>query len=103
MHPTDIDEEPKKRETPRAMALRLAKTKAEAASWWDEVEQHAGVDLSYLNLFDAVVVRRLGSARGRLGHRRRSLADKEGRADLADDEGRLGPEGSISQTSVREL
>ncbi|MEM9132820.1 MAG: bifunctional phosphoribosylaminoimidazolecarboxamide formyltransferase/IMP cyclohydrolase [Actinomycetota bacterium] len=23
------------------------------ASWWDEVEQHTGVDLSYLNLFDA--------------------------------------------------
>jgi phosphoribosylaminoimidazolecarboxamide formyltransferase/IMP cyclohydrolase len=28
-------------------------------SWWDEVEQHAGVDLSYLNLFDADAAWRL--------------------------------------------
>ncbi|MCP5034028.1 MAG: bifunctional phosphoribosylaminoimidazolecarboxamide formyltransferase/IMP cyclohydrolase [Actinomycetia bacterium] len=28
-------------------------------SWWDEVQQHAGVDLSYLNLFDADAAWRL--------------------------------------------
>lgn len=39
MHPTDIDEEPKKRETPRALALRLAKAKAEAAAKATQVKE----------------------------------------------------------------
>jgi phosphoribosylaminoimidazolecarboxamide formyltransferase/IMP cyclohydrolase len=32
---------------------------AGTTSWWDEAEQHAGVDLSYLNLFDADAAWRL--------------------------------------------
>ena len=30
-----------------------------AASWWDDVEQHGGLDLSYLNLYDAEAAWRL--------------------------------------------
>lgn len=46
----------------RAQALRYGENPHQAGaryrvagvpSWWDEVEQHTGVDLSYLNLFDA--------------------------------------------------
>ena len=39
LFPADIDETPKKRETPRALALRLAKAKADAATKANQVKE----------------------------------------------------------------
>ncbi len=38
LHPTDIDESPNRGESPRALASRLARTKAEAARLWRDRE-----------------------------------------------------------------